>query len=207
MTKQEFLSRLQSALQGLPKAEADERIAFYGEMIDDRMEDGMTEQQAVDAVGELDRIVAQTVVATPLVTLAKERIKPKRRLTAWEITLLILGASVWLSLLIAVAAVAVSLYCSVWAVLISLWAVFASVIGCALGCGVAAVVIALNGNSLVSMALTGGAMMCAGLGIFCFFGCKTATNAVLRLTKTAVLYAKRRVSNRIRTLMKKECAQ
>lgn len=42
MSKEEFLTRLRSALAGLPQNEVNERIAFYGEMIDDRMEEGAT---------------------------------------------------------------------------------------------------------------------------------------------------------------------
>ena len=37
MCKQEFLTKLRSALSGLPQEEIDECLAFYAEMIDDRM--------------------------------------------------------------------------------------------------------------------------------------------------------------------------
>ena len=47
MNKQEFLSALQNALAGLPKKDRQKTLAFYSEMIDDRMEDGMTEEEAV----------------------------------------------------------------------------------------------------------------------------------------------------------------
>ena len=40
MTKKEFLSSLRSKLQGLPPSDIDERIGFYCEMIDDRMDEG-----------------------------------------------------------------------------------------------------------------------------------------------------------------------
>ena len=51
MTKLEFLSQLERALSALPAAERADRLDFYREMIDDRMEEGLTEQQAVEAIG------------------------------------------------------------------------------------------------------------------------------------------------------------
>ena len=47
MRKQEFLSALKRSMKGLPKSEIDERISFYSEMIDDRVEEGFSEEEAV----------------------------------------------------------------------------------------------------------------------------------------------------------------
>ena len=117
MNKQEFLTELRKGLSGLPQNDIEERLAFYGEMLDDRIEEGLSEDAAVAEIGDANEIVRQTVADIPLAKLAKERIKPKRRLRAWEIILLALGSPVWLSILIAAAAVIFSLYVSVWAVI------------------------------------------------------------------------------------------
>lgn len=105
MSKQEFLERLRKGLSGLPQNDIEERLTFYSEMIEDRKEDGISEEEAVSAVGTVDEIVAQVVSEIPLVKIAKERIKPKRRLSVGEIVLLILGSPIWLSLGIAAFAV------------------------------------------------------------------------------------------------------
>ena len=47
MNKTEFLDALRHALGKLPSYEVEQSIAFYAEMIDDRIEDGMSEQEAV----------------------------------------------------------------------------------------------------------------------------------------------------------------
>ena len=44
MNKQQYLSRLEKALSGLPADDLRERLAFYGESIDDRMEEGLSEE-------------------------------------------------------------------------------------------------------------------------------------------------------------------
>ena len=46
MNKREFLASLRNGLYGLPQDDIEERLGFYAEMIDDRMEEGLTEEQA-----------------------------------------------------------------------------------------------------------------------------------------------------------------
>lgn len=94
MDKQAFLTALRSGLSGLPQDDIEERLTFYGEMIDDRMEEGLSEEEAVAAIGEVSEIARQAVADTPLAKIAKERIRPKRRLKTWEIVLLALGSPI-----------------------------------------------------------------------------------------------------------------
>ncbi len=187
MNKQEFLAQLRKGLSGLPQDDIEERLTFYSEMIDDRMEEGLSEEEAVSGIGPVDTIISQSIADTPLAKLVKEKIKPKKSPGAWEIVLLVLGSPVWLSLLIAAFAVILSLYISLWSVIISLWAVFGSVIGCALGGIAAGIGFAVGGNSLTGVALIGAGIVCAGVSIFLFYGCKAATKGTILLTKTIVL--------------------
>ena len=59
MDKHDFLMQLQNRLSGLPQEDIEERLNFYNEMIDDRIEDGLSEEEAIAAVGSLDEIVLQ----------------------------------------------------------------------------------------------------------------------------------------------------
>ncbi len=190
MNKQEFIISLRNGLSGLPQDEIEERLTFYSEMIDDRIEEGLSEEDAVSAVGSAEEIVNQAVADIPLVKIAKERIKPKRRLKAWEIVLLALGSPIWLSLGIAVAAVILSVYISLWAVIISLWAVFASFIICAVGSVPAGIIFIKNANKISGAVMLLGGIVCVGLSIFMFFGCKAVTKGILILTKKIALRIK-----------------
>jgi len=190
MCKQSFLDQLRKGLSGLPQNEIEERLTFYGEMIDDRIEEGLSEEDAVLAIGSVDDVVSQIVADTPLSKIAKERIKPKRRLALWEIVLLVLGSPIWLSLIIAVFAVILSIYAVLWSVVLSLWAVFASLIGCALG-GIAAGIGFVFIKHVVSgIAMIGAGIVCSGLSIFMFYGCNSVTKAILKLTKKLLLLVK-----------------
>ena len=57
MDKATFLNELRKRLSFLPKEELDKTILYYSEMISDRMDAGMSEEDAVKAVGNIDDIV------------------------------------------------------------------------------------------------------------------------------------------------------
>ena len=47
MSKTEFLTELKKALEGLPEEDIEKSLEYYSEMIDDRIEDGLSEEEAV----------------------------------------------------------------------------------------------------------------------------------------------------------------
>lgn len=190
MNKQDFLAELRKGLSGLPQDDIEERLTFYSEMLDDRIEEGLSEEEAVSAIGAVDEIVRQAVADIPLAKIAKERIKPKRRLKAWEIVLLALGSPIWISLGIAAVAVIFVIYISIWAVIISLWAVFGAFAVCAVGSVPGCVIFSAGGSGMSGLALLGAGIVCAGLSIFMFFGCRKATEGIMILTKKFAIWIK-----------------
>lgn len=196
MNKQEFLVQLRKALSGLPKDDIEERLTFYSEMIDDRMEDGIPEETAVCGIGSVEEIVSQTIADIPLGKLVKEKITPKKKLKAWEIVLIVLGSPIWLSLLIAAFAVFLSLYVVLWSVIIVLWAVFVSFAACGLAGIAAGIYFAASGKGPAGGAMIGAGIFCAGLALFMFFGCKAATKGILKLTKKLAIWIKNRFINK-----------
>lgn len=191
MTKLKFLLSLHDKLSDLPQNEVEERLSFYSEMIEDRMEEGLSEEEAVSAIGSVDEIASQIVADIPLTKIVKEKIKPPKKLKTWEIILLVLGSPIWLSLAIAAISVIFSLYVSLWAVIISLWAVYGSLIGCAIGFIIAGIGIFITGNDLTGIAMLGAGLVCTGLSVFMFYGCKAITNGTLLLTKKIALGIKK----------------
>ena len=59
MRKEEFLTALRAGLTGLLPEGVEKLLEFCSEMIDDRMEDGLTEEEAVAAAGSLDELIQQ----------------------------------------------------------------------------------------------------------------------------------------------------
>ena len=186
MNKQEFLFKLRKGLHGLPQNDIEERLTFYSEMIDDQMEEGTTEEDAVSGIGTVDEIVSQAVAETSLSRLVKEKVRSKRTFRVWEIILLILGSPIWLSLLIAVIAVIFAVYVTVWSVIVTLWAAELSLAAGAF-CGVlSSVILFVQVNVTAVIAMIGAGIACAGLSIFLFFGCKETTKGLLFLTKKMI---------------------
>ena len=185
MNKQDFLVQLRKGLSGLPQDDIEERLTFYKEMIEDRMEEGFSEEEAVSAIGSVEDIVKQSIADIPLAKIAKERIRPKRHLKVWEVMLLTLGSPIWLSLSVAVAVVILSLY-------ISLWAVFGSLAICAVASIPGYMIYATHGSNAAGLAMLSAGIVCAGLSIFMFFGCRAATKAILMLTKKTTIWMKNR---------------
>ena len=191
MERLDFLLQLRERLSCLPQGDMEERLTFYNEMIDDLMEEGLSEQEAVAQIGNVDEIASQILQDTPLSTLVKERIKPKKRMKAWQILLLAVGSPLWVSLLMAAFAVAISLYAVLWVLVICLWAVFAAVAACALGGMVGGGIFSATGNRVAGIATIGAALVCAGVSIFLFCGCKAATKGAARLTGKIISATKR----------------
>ncbi len=165
MRKDAWLQELRVQLGTLPKAEIEERVRFYSEMIDDRMEDGIDEEAAVADLGAMEDIVAQSLDEVPLHKLVRERIRPKHPLAVWEIVLLAVGSPLWISVFAVAVAVAVSLLAALFAIEISVIAVEASLLGCFIGCMIAGVVVLTQGTLASGLLLLGAALLCAGPAI------------------------------------------
>ena len=195
MNKQDFLAALRGLLNDLPAEDIRRSLDFYAEMIDDHMEEGMTEEDAVAAVGSAEQIASQIrgdAGAAPR--------KPKRKVKPWSLALILLGLPLWLPLLLAAASVIISIYVSIWAVIISLYAT-------AVALGISSIVIFLmpllyipTGNVAGACLVLGAALVLTGITILFFVGLNLITKGVVWLTKKLFTWIKH-------MLTRKEAAQ
>ena len=193
MTKIEFLLKLEKHLSGLPEADLVRTIDYYNEIIDDRTEDMGSESEAVAAMGAPEDVAAQVLSEFSLPRLVKEKIKPRRRMAAWEIVLLCVGSPIWVSLLIAALAVVISLYAAVFSVVISLFAASVACGGVALGSIVSAVCLFAEGNWSSGLLYIGLLLVCIGLAMYLWYLAALLGKAIVRLTKVIVLGIKRKM--------------
>jgi len=190
VTKREFLEELRKRLSDLNDADFAASVAYYEEMIDDRMEDGLSEEEAVKEVGSPAEAASQILEEIPLGKIIKARVSSKKKLPLWVIILLIVGSPIWLSLLVSAVSVVVSLYASLWVVVGSLWGVFASLAVSGTACVMAFPVMAMQDYFYSGLASFGAGLLVLGLAIFAFFGCYYATKGTVFLTKKLVLLIK-----------------
>ena len=198
MTKNEFTFELGQRLSSLPKQDIIKSIDYYSELIDDSIEGGMTELEAVASLGSVEEIASSILDGfSEQKENAKIKIeetpkaKQKRRLRAWEIVLIVLGSPIWLSLLIAVFAVLISLVAAIFAVMISLFAVDFSLAGAGLGILVAAPFLFVDGAVAAGLAFIGCALILLGCAPLLFLPLKMLTKLIFILLKKILLLIKR----------------
>lgn len=190
MTKTDFLLALRKNLSGLPKEDIEKSLDYYSEIIEDRIEDGLSEEEAVDALGSAEEIAEQILMDASLPKIIKTKVKPSRPLKIWEIVLLILGSPIWLTLVLTVAVIIFAFYIVIWAMIISL---YSAVLSFALGgisgiCGFAVFII--TGNPAQGVFFLGTGLICAGLTVLSFLGCNKITKGVITLSKKFLLFVK-----------------
>ena len=185
MNKTEFLDALRHALGKLPSNEVEQSIAFYAEMIDDRIEDGMSEQEAVAALGSVHAIAAQIVAETPPIPKAIAKAN-----TTLNIVLLAILSPIWVTLALAFACMVLAIYLAIWSVVVALWAVVAMLLLCA-PIGVFGLAwCAATGFPLSGIWVFGCGLAGAGLGLFSWFGVLAASKGLVNLTHSFARWVK-----------------
>lgn len=182
MTRQEFLSELERALGKLPHAEVEQALAFYDEAISDRMEDGLSEAEAVADLGPVDEIAAQIAAETPPIPRAIARANTGSR--TLNIVLLAVFSPIWIPIVLALAAAALAVYVAIWAVIAALWAVDAVLVLMPFE-GLAALASTLGGGMpLPGVFVFGLSLVSSGFGLVASFAVFWASNLLFQATRT-----------------------
>lgn len=189
MTKIKFLNELRDRLEGLPKEDIDNRISFYEEAIDDRIDDGLEEEEAVEDIGTIDEVVNDILRDTPLRKIVKEKVRPKRALRVWEIILLVLGFPLWFPLVLTALILALVGYLLIWVWVLVTYSVELSLVVTAVGELILFFINMAAGNA--PFVHLGMSVMCAGGSMLLIFGCVGATKATIKLSAKIVTAIKR----------------
>ena len=191
MNKEEFLNELESRLQGLPRSEIRERINFYDELIQDMVEEGKTEKEAIESFGGIDEVVRTIAGNTKMTSLVKERIRPKRHISALEVVLLIIGFPLWFPLLITFFVLMIVGYFLLWIFALVTYVVeFALIAG-----GVGGLISVFTSSSSVYMnyGYLGLSLLVLGFG-FLFIGvCVFATKVNCKIAKNILVGIKNKL--------------
>ena len=182
MNRYDFLYELKQKLSQLSADEIEKHLSYYEEMIDDRIEDGMTEEAAVASLEDVSVIAERILLDTPITTLVKTKVKPKKGWTATAIVLAIIGSPIWLSLLIALVAVAVSVVVAFWSVVIAVGAAAVGIIIMGLLLIAASPFIWNPGFTSTFLCIAGG-LFAIGVALLIFVGVKHLAKGIAFLCK------------------------
>ena len=173
MGKREFLEALRRELSGLPASEADRSASFIEEMIDDRIEDGASEAEAVAALGDPSEVARSIVAELPPIPKAIAKSKTGSATANWILAVAL--SPIWVTFALVAATAAFSVYVVIWALALSVWLVSVGLLlGAPLGLITFAYCVA-TGMPVVGLWQLGGGLLCFGLGVFCLFGAKKAS--------------------------------
>lgn len=190
MNKTAFMDELCHLLKPLSKAERQQHIDYYNEMIDDRMEDGLSEEEAIAALGSAADIAAQILGESPQ--------KKTRKYPVWAIILIALGSPLWITLLLAAAAVVVSIVISLAAVYFSificLWVTLAALYITDLAlllsfpvCIAGSIYSLVQSLTAPGLLFLGAGLICAGSAVLLFLLCNRLSRLLWRLNKWSAL--------------------
>ena len=176
MNKLEFEQQLADALvkAHVPQAEVERAVAFFDESIEDRMEEGMSEEMAVYGMGSVNDVALQVIQDLPAVPKAVATASANSNTTTkvLAIILAIVLIPLWLPIAAGILATVISLYVASWAIILSLWAAaVCMVLAPAAGivftvmCGSAA-----PPQLAVGFLSLGASLVCCALGLLLFLG-------------------------------------
>ena len=181
MDKLDFLLALNARLDVLPDADKRASLDYYSEILDDLVENGMTEAEAVTSLGSVEAIAEEILMDIPLPKLVKAKMKKRRRMTGIEIALLIVGFPIWLPILISLFAIVCTVYVSLWAVVISLYVADVCLAAGSLAGLLGAIMMFVGGQPASALLFLGAMLVLVGLSILLFLGCNVVVKGVCKL--------------------------
>jgi len=182
MRKSEYLLELKRNLHVLPHDEVERTLDYYREMIDDRIEDGMDEEEAVSQLGTIEENVSRIIADIPMKKILHSKIVFKRNLKKWKKPLIIVLSPIWFVLLVA-------LCCIVLVAFLILYILIPIMYACTLAFAVGTVggivfgIVSLTGGLMPEgLFLLGCGIALAGITWLAFFGSVKGMRGIIILT-------------------------
>ncbi len=126
----EFLLELKNRMAHLPLTESGKVLSYYSESLQDRIEDGMSEEEAIKSIESIDQIVKNIEAEIPLSAVVKDKVKTKTKNTNVNTVLLVLvlvlSSPIWIPILAVIFALAIAFYAVLWTIPIIIGSLYVS---------------------------------------------------------------------------------
>ena len=174
-----------------PDFELQETLDYYNEIIDDKIESGMSEEEAIFSLGKVDEILKEMIYEMPITSILNSRIKPKPELNKIQMffisLVMLIGA-------LPVFIVLFSLYLSIWAVIGSLYFTNFVMLLSSLLCIMSFVFHLFMRNWSQSMLSVGLFFLTAGLSILMFYGMNFVSVYLVDISKKYMRWIKSKLA-------------
>lgn len=173
MCRQEFLCSLNSILCNYPSNEVEKCLEYYNECISDRMENGMSEEEAVADLGDIYSIADNIKMEMPITTLVRQKVVasrdseesvPKKR-SAPRTVFMIIGIIFALPFIIAFLGIIFAVIVTLLALIPAFFCVTLALGISAVACLVAGIISIVMADSLSLFLYLGASLICASLTI------------------------------------------
>lgn len=185
MTKLEFMRQLEARLTSIPRSEVEKTKAYFDEMIQDRMEEGSTEEEAVSAMGDPAVIAAGILNDASIPSLVRAKVEKRQKNSGNKgllILLAIIGFPIWFPLFMVLLSVILSVYITIGAVIISIFAVLLSFIVSGIACIIFSAPAFVVLGPARGLAALGAGFCLSGIALLLFRPAVAVTRGILRFT-------------------------
>lgn len=216
MTKTVFLEKVRSGISSLSENDIKRWIDYYSEMIDDRIEDGISEEDAVAAMGSVDDVISHILRdenAEPTnINNAEPNKKDKnlfdtikdfinRHVTdenrIWVILVVVLAVPIWVPVLTSLFGAIVSVVVSLFSVVVGIYAGAVALVAAFVGCVVKGIAVLSVGALLGSaMMYFGIGFICLGIGILMFLLANLCARLIIKGIKFVCSYVKSKIQKK-----------
>ncbi len=202
MTKSQFLDRIKAGIASLPQGDKEKYLEYYSEMVDDRMEEGMTEEEAVADIGSTSDIIAQILRKSPSKAQTQNQEKPilekmnehiDSDTRPWIIAVAVLTSPVWVPILIGLAGGLIGLAAGVFSAIVAFYASAVGVFAAGVACIIKAFFTALAGEII---AYVGAGLLCMGISLLLFLFGNLCMKLAVKLIKFTVKFVKSKLSRK-----------
>lgn len=152
-------------------------LEFCAESIDDRVEDGMAEEDAVTALGDVEDVARGLLADRPLGAVVRERVRHESN--AGRVVLLICASP----LLVTFFAVGLSVYAALWAAMIAIYAAVASLLIAGAAGALGGVALMFLQGAAPGLCICGAGLVSFALGLLLIDPVKAAGRGLWKLTK------------------------
>lgn len=178
MLRQEFINRLSYALQALPQQERDKVIAYYLELIADKIEGGEAEADVIAEFGDINELAQSILIEN---NVYNQQPQPKKSsMNPVVIVLLVIFSPVIFGLFMALFGVAIGLTCAVFGVVFSFFVTSFALAIAGVMCFFTSFFV-LAASPAYAFLQMGAGLLLAGISIFLFMGTYYLTKSVTKL--------------------------
>lgn len=190
MNKKDFIGALTDRLGEIPQAELERSVEYYSEMIDDRIEDGMSEEEAVAQIGSVDDAVSEVLSGISLPKLIKNKASRHKSSSAAQTVLAVLTFPIWFPIMLTAIILFITFFILIITLVIALSTIPFSFGISALAALIGFVVLLFTARGPSASLLLGGGLVCLGIFLLVCPAFTVTVKAIFRICKRFVLWIK-----------------